>query len=35
VHQLGWLIVTVLDPPTEPLLQIISRWSNPNAALEV
>ena len=35
VHQLGWLIVTVLDPPTEPLLQIISRWSNPNAALEI
>ena len=33
VHQSGLVNVTVLTGPTEPLLQIISRWSNPNAAL--
>ncbi len=35
VHRLGWLIASVFDPPTGQLLQIISRWSKPNAVLEI
>ena len=34
-HRLGWLIVSILDPPTQQLMQIIERWSRPNAALQI
>ena len=34
-HRLGWLIVSILDPPTQQLIQIIERWNRPNAALQI